>query len=341
MRADIVRALSGRPVHATPVLIDEQTQVIAAPPADAAISVRPARREHYVLKSFVYLLLFGLVGAMVFGGVYELRKSFSTDASPKVINVPNVLGLKQADADAAVKAKGLIPVDKPDHNNKPAGIVFDQSPVALAEARPNSQVTINVSLGAAPVPVPPLAGSTIDGAITTLRAQGFTQGPTTVKDGTTPKGQVISSTPAQGVMAPYGSAVSLTVGSGMVTVPYIVGKQLADATQILIAAGLGAPLSTYKYGPQPVNDVRYQLPWKGKVPLGYQVTLTVSLGKAVVLTTTPPPTTPPASITPTTVPPPGTTTTTPPPPGTTTTPVTPTTTPPAVPTTSAPAAPKP
>jgi serine/threonine-protein kinase len=334
MQADITRALSGRPVLATPVLIDEPTQVIAPAAADATLSVRPARREHYALKSLVYVLLFGAVGAMVFGGVYELRKSFATTAT-KSVNVPNLIGLTQQQADAAVMAKGLVPIDKKANNSKPVGTVFDQSPIALAEARPNSSVTISVSLGAAPVPVPSLVGSTVDGATATLRAQGFTVGLITPKDGTTPKGQVISSNPAIGVKAPYGSAVQLTVGSGMVPVPVIVGKQLDEATQILISAGLGAPIRTYLPGPQPVNDVRYQNPAKGKVPLGFQIAVTVSLGRPVVVTT--PPTTPPASVAP------PTTATTSGVPTTTTTsgapPTTTTTAPVAAPTTSAAAAP--
>jgi beta-lactam-binding protein with PASTA domain len=332
MQADITRALSGRPVLATPVLIDEPTQVIAPATADATMSVRPARRERYVLKTLVYLLLFGAVGAMVFGGVYELRKSFSANATSKIINVPNLIGLTQAQADAAVTAKGLVPVNKPLNNAKPVGTVFDQSPVPLAEAPAKSTVTLSVSLGAAPIPVPSLVGSTVDGAAATLLAQGFTQGLVTLKDGTTPKGQVISSTPAQGVKAPYGSAVQLTVGSGMVVVPNILGKQIDQATQILIAAGLGAPVQDKKFGPQPAGTVRYQSPWKGKVPLGYQLQVTVSMGRPVVVTT-PPTTTPPP---PATSAPPGTTpTTTAPVPGTTTTPpVAATTTAPAAPTTS-------
>jgi serine/threonine-protein kinase len=148
---------------------------------------------------------------------------------------------------------------------------------------------------------------------------------------------VISSTPAYGVKAPYGSAVQLTVGSGMVAVPNIVGKQIDEATQILVRAGLGAPVRTYRTGPQPVNDVRYQSPDKGKVPLGYQLQVTISLGRPVVLTTPPTTTPPPATGAPpttTTTPPPGTTTTTPPVAPTTTAPVAP-----IAPTTSAAAAP--
>ncbi|MDX6230586.1 MAG: eukaryotic-like serine/threonine-protein kinase, partial [Frankiales bacterium] len=265
MQADITRALSGRPVLATPVLIDEQTQVIAPPPTDATMTVRPARPEHRVLKGLVFLLLFGAVGAMVFGGVYELRKAFSTNAVKSVV-VPNVLGLTQQAADQQVRAKGLNPIDKSAHNAKPAGTVYDQSPIPLAEARPGSDVTISVSTGAAPVAVPSLVGATLDGATTTLTSQGLVVGPPSYQDGPIPKNQVISSKPANGVKVPPGTPVSLTLGSGMVVVPNVIGKTQEQATQLFLAAGLGSPQITRDFGPQTPNTVRYQNVWKGKLP---------------------------------------------------------------------------
>ncbi|MDX6200801.1 MAG: eukaryotic-like serine/threonine-protein kinase, partial [Frankiales bacterium] len=275
MQADITRALSGRPVLATPVLIDEQTQVIAPPAVDATMTVRPARPEHRVLKGLVFLLLFGAVGAMVFGGVYELRKASSPGAVKTAI-VPNVLGLSQAEADQQVKAKGFNPVDKLAHNPKPKNTVFDQSPVPLAEARPGSDVTISVSSGPAPVPVPPLVGATLDGATTTLQAQGLVVGPPAYKDGPIPKNQVISSNPASGVKVAPGTPVQLTLGSGMAVVPNVIGKTKEEATQLFLAAGLGSPQVTTASGPQPPDTVRYQSVWKGKLPLGTVVDLTVS-----------------------------------------------------------------
>ncbi len=320
MQADITRALSGRPVLATPVLIDDAaTQVIAPSNVDASRSVRPARREHHVLKGFVYLLLFGAVAAMVFGGVYELHKSFATSGTPKSVAVPNVQGLTQQAAEDQVRAKGLVPIIKPELNPKPKGLVYDQSPVPLAEARPKTDVTLFVSLGAAPVPVPSVVGATLDGATSTLKAQGLASGAVTAQNGPIPKNQVISSKPAANVKVPPGTPVALTVGSGLTPVPNVLGKTKEQAVQLIIAAGLGQPLITQDVGPQTPNTVRYQSVWKGTLPIGTVIDLTVTSGpKPRPLPTTPPPTTPPATS--------GTPVTT-----TTTAPVTPTTTAPVTP----------
>jgi serine/threonine protein kinase/beta-lactam-binding protein with PASTA domain len=324
MGADITRALSGRPVLATPVLIaDEPTQLISPTVSDATVSVRPARREHRVLKGFAYLLLFGAVAGVVFGGVYALHKSFATTGAPKTVAVPNVQNLTQAVAEAQIKAKGLNPVVKTALNPKAKGLVYDQSPVPLAEARLNTDVTLMVSLGAAPVPVPVLAGATLDGATTTLKSQSLAVGPTIYQDGPTVKGQVISSKPAAGVKVPPNTPVQLTVGSGKTNVPNVLGKQQEEAVQLLVAAGLGQPIITRDNGPQTPNSVRYQSVWKGTLPLGTVIDLTVTSGpKPRPVVTTPPPTTPPAA-------------TSGPPVTTTTAPVAPTTSGPVAPTTSA------
>ena len=338
MQADITRALAGRPVLATPVLHEAVTQVMAAPVLDT-MSVRPARREHPFLRGFAYLLLFGAVAAMVFGGVYELHKSFGP-TTPKTVAVPNLSGLNEAAATADLKRFGLVPDPQTGNSGKPKGTVYQQSPVPQALTGAGDTVTFYVSIGAAKVPVPNLAGSTVEGAQATLKAQGFTLGQIKLKDGLTAKGQVISSSPASGASVNSGAAVSLVVGSGMTVVPAVVGQQYSDALAALTKAGLSVQRTNAQRS-APLNTVTFQNPKASRVALGTVVQLTVSLGpapKPVVTTPTVAPTTTPATV----VPPAGTTTTVPPPAGVTTTvpPVAPTTTvPPAAPTTTAPVAP--
>jgi eukaryotic-like serine/threonine-protein kinase len=331
MQADITRALAGRPVLATPVLIDQQTQMLAPAVADASMTVRPARREHHILRGFAYLVLFGAVGAMVFFGVYALHNSFGP-TTPKTVPVPNLQGMTPAEATNALKAQNLLPLQQSEHSSKPVGTVFYQSPVALAPVRPQTTVTFSVSSGAALVPVPDLQGATLEGATSTLKQQGFSQGQIILKDGTTPKNQVISSKPASGVKVATGAAITLTVGSGMTIVPNVLTLAQQPAEQALTTAGLFYTVTT-GFGPQAKGTVRYQsFKADKKVPLGTVVDITVSLGGKPVIVTTPP-TTPPAATTP------AGTTTTPPPAGTVTTaPGAPTTTPPVVPTTTPPAA---
>jgi serine/threonine-protein kinase len=340
MQADLTRALSGRPVVATPVLFDQRTEVLSTPPRGAAetVTVRPARREHHILKGLVYLLLFGAVGAMVFFGVYELHKQLGTTTASKIVHVPDLAGLTEKQAQDRLTSTNLVGVVEHGFSGKTKGTVYQQSPIKLAEASPKSSVTFWISDGLAKVTVPNgLIGSTQDGATATLKANLLQPGPVKLQDGTTPKGVVISTNPASGQSVAQGTPVQLVVGSGMTTVPAVVDTQLADATTALTKAGLTYQL-TYRYRAKPANTVTFQNPKPGRAALNTPVQLTVSLGpqpKPVI--TTPAPTTPPTSAPPTgptTAPPAGTTTT--PPAGTTTTlPPAPTTTAPAAPTTTA------
>src|SRR4051794_5059610 len=196
MQADITRALAGRPVLATPVLHEAQTQVMPAPVHDV-MAVRPARREHHFLRGFAYLLLFGAVAGMVFYGVYEFHDSIGP-ATAKTVQVPDLTGKTQAVASADVKRFGLIPVVKEGNSNKPKGQVFTQSPVPGAPVKRDTPVTFTVSLGAAQVRVPDVRGSQVSVAQQTLHQQGFTPGQIKLQDGTAGKGQVISQSPAAG-----------------------------------------------------------------------------------------------------------------------------------------------
>jgi eukaryotic-like serine/threonine-protein kinase len=306
MQADITRALSGRPVLATPVLFEAQTQVMAAP-VHETMSVRPARREHPFLRGFAYLLLFGAVAAMVFGGVYELHKSFGPTTA-KTATVPDLKGLNLKAAENDIKKNGLVPVPLTGNSGKAKGTVYNQSPVEGVEARPSSEVTFYISLGAAQVPVPDVKGSTLEGAVTTLRAQKFVQGLITYQDGTTIKGQVISTNPKAGTKVSAGSTVALTVGSGMVVVPDVTGKPEQIAQQAIINAGL-TYTEVRTFGPQTPGTVRFQS-FKGgkKVALGTVVDITVTIGPKPKPIVTTPATTPPATAGTVTSPPAGATT---------------------------------
>ena len=323
MRADIKRALAGRPVLATPVLFDAPTRVYAPSAAETAMAVRPARRTHPILRGLVYLLLFGAVGAVVFFGVYELHKSFGDGTTTAAPTVPNLSGLTKEAAITKLLQDHFVPDAQTGNSKKPVGTVYAQSPVALAEAPAGSTVTFKTSLGAALVPVPDVKGLSLAEAKAKLNDNHFLVGTITLKNGPTQKNQVITSSPGTGVKVQEGSAIKLLVGSGLVVVPGVIGKTYEDALQIMTNAGL-AVVKNNVTGPQPLNTVRYQTPYKdAKVPVGTQVVLNVVFAPRQVVTnpptTTPPPPTSAAPTTPT----PGTTTTKPPatttkPPATTT-----------------------
>ncbi len=94
-------------------------------------------------------------------------------------------------------------------------------------------ITMVPSQGHAPVTVPNIPGAyTFAQAQAALGAVGFTATQVTISSATVPAGQVISTSPASGTVAPYGSAVTVTVSSGppTVAVPNVLGETVTQAT---------------------------------------------------------------------------------------------------------------
>ncbi|WP_335985742.1 Stk1 family PASTA domain-containing Ser/Thr kinase [Glycomyces sp. MUSA5-2] len=92
------------------------------------------------------------------------------------LNVPDVVGLAQADATTALEAEGLVvgAVSQRHSDTIPEGSVIEQSPGADAPAGPGDAVDLVVSSGPEPVEVPDVVGMDVEEAKDTLEALGFT-----------------------------------------------------------------------------------------------------------------------------------------------------------------------
>ena len=100
----------------------------------------------------------------------------SAGPAPRV--VPELTSLVAADATAAIEALDLLVAVGPEvfSNDIAAGSVVSQDPVAGTELPPGGAVTIVVSKGPDLVPVPPLAGLTVQQATDALAAAGLVIG---------------------------------------------------------------------------------------------------------------------------------------------------------------------
>nr|ANY58097.1 Penicillin-binding protein [uncultured bacterium] len=145
----------------------------------------------------------------------------------------------------------------------PAGHVIGFSPAAGTDLRRDEVVTVIVSLGHAPVPVPDVTGQSPEQAQANLEALGFSvargeDGRTAAVD----PGEVmaVSPGPADGP-APYGSEVTIVVSAGLplVTVPDVTGMKEEEAAAALQAAGLTVDATKF-FG----NKVRQQTPAPGE-----------------------------------------------------------------------------
>ena len=129
-------------------------------------------------------------------------------------------------------------------NNVPATIIVSWSIGSTpnpTKAPYGSTITIVPSLGHQPATVPSIPTTyTYAQAQAALQAVGLTPTQTTSTSPTVAAGNVISTSPASGAQAPYGSQVTVTVSTGppTTTVPNVQGDTVAQASAALTAAQL-------------------------------------------------------------------------------------------------------
>jgi beta-lactam-binding protein with PASTA domain/tRNA A-37 threonylcarbamoyl transferase component Bud32 len=191
--------------------------------------------------------------------------------------VPSVTGLTEE------KARGLLhdnhlAIATPVRKNSltvPKNTVISVDPPTGTSLKRNAPVTLTVSDGPRPVGVPNMVGVTLDQAKAALADMKLVPDVHYKHDDTIPKDQVMSQTPVGNATALQGSKVRLVVSNGppMVPVPGVVGKDVAEAQQLIIAAGLTPSVQQLPGGP---GTVLNQSPGGGdKAPKGSTVTLYV------------------------------------------------------------------
>jgi hypothetical protein len=133
-------------------------------------------------------------------------------------NVPNVVGLKQPDAEAKLKDAGLVlgPATQARSDTVAAGSVIRTTPADGVFVDPRSSVNLEVSSGPTPqVEVPDVTGLARQAAEAMLRTAGLVVGAVKKRGDTLlPKGGIIRTDPKAGTLVSQGSAVELEVSKG-------------------------------------------------------------------------------------------------------------------------------
>lgn len=218
------------------------------------------------------------------------------------VTVPDLAGLRRADALAAIRDLGLdVDEERLNHEFVPVGSVITQSPAASTVVEGGSTVSIDVSTGPVRRTVPAVAGLPVEGASFLLGKAGFKLGTLTLADNAEiRKGGIVGTDPPADTVLPRDTAVNLVVSNGPppVAVPKVTGRQRDAATDELAKVGLvigevtqvGAiadPLDGVVLDQNPLPGVMLR---PGEI-----VTLTVRRALP------PPPTLPPTTAPPTTV----------------------------------------
>jgi eukaryotic-like serine/threonine-protein kinase len=98
---------------------------------------------------------------------------------------------------------------------------------------------LDLSQGQRTATVPQIIGMTRQQAELALQNAGLEAGDVTQRESPTPRGQVLSSTPAAGQRTPLPSEVSFVVssGPGQLAVPDVTGQTYSSAAQLLMQVG--------------------------------------------------------------------------------------------------------
>jgi len=119
------------------------------------------------------------------------------------------------------------------------GLVVTSSPLPGAKVKRGAEVTLIISKGPKPVPVPAIIGKSTAAAASALKAVGLELAETESVYDNSAKGTVIKSTPAPGTTVPKGTIINVTVSKGppLVAVPNVVGMTKSAAETTLKDAG--------------------------------------------------------------------------------------------------------
>jgi beta-lactam-binding protein with PASTA domain len=228
----------------------------------------------YVVASVAGLLLAFIIVAFFV---------FPAGVMPQDVRVPNVVGSTYAEATKQLEQRGLKAErgETRFHNTAPRGTVLDQRPPAESKESPGARVTLVLSSGQRIGTVPGVIGMSRELALNALEGAGFEAGEVVERASNEPRGAVIDSRPRPGAQAAMPSVVSLVISAGPTTiiVPDLIGRPLAEASQLLRQVGLTVGDISYA-GANAVADasaaVSAQVPPAGsQAAAGSRVNMTV------------------------------------------------------------------
>jgi serine/threonine-protein kinase len=284
MREDLLRALHGRPVQATPVLSD-QTGMIS-PLSDETVVLergrgvraefqpeRRRRRTGLILLAIIILAILGVAAWAILG----------LTSGPKYANIPDVTGVSTATAVSRLSAAGFNAVldDPVPSSTVKTGLVISTLPPKGTRIKTSQTVHIVWSSGPSFVTVPTVTGKTEAAARAAIIAAGLKVGTVThANSDTVRSGLVISQTPNGGSLQ-SGQKVDFVVSSGkpLKQVPSVVGLTQQDAENAITQAGLVPQVIQEDFStcPQTPGSVCRQDPQQGTmVTEGSTVTIFVA-----------------------------------------------------------------
>ncbi|MCL2089774.1 MAG: Stk1 family PASTA domain-containing Ser/Thr kinase [Micrococcales bacterium] len=256
----------------------------AQPPAVAP----PGSLEEDRRRRALVWLVSGVVALLVLGGGGTVWW-FGQGPGART-TVPMVVGLDQADAEAALRKANLEPqVTEAFHPTMPPGKVISSDPERGTRLDRRAKVSLMVSKGPDWIQVPDgLVGKDLADAVAALTAAGLVSADPPLEDysDTVPAGEVLSATlpdgsdATGGTQAMRGDTVTLTVSKGPapVIVPELVDRTVSEVETLLDDAALQLDISEV-WSDRPTGEILSQTPEAGtSLHRGDTIAVTVSKG---------------------------------------------------------------
>ena len=260
MRSDLVRALSGQAVHATPVMSDDErtelmratpartpaTGSLLAPPSRTAAVAEPIEDDSKRAKKIwgrvgVGALLLAVLGAAIWVTINITKQPDKAAELP----VPNVVGLTYDDAVAKLRESGFsadpttVSAEVADDQ---IGKVQSQNPSA-ATIRPTTDlVKLTVGVSQSLVKVPNVIGKSQADAQQILTDAKLNPVFTTATSAATDKDRAFQQDPPDGTDVKPGTTVNVVIGTGVAVIPVpdfasLVGQPVDQVTATLKGQG--------------------------------------------------------------------------------------------------------
>lgn len=191
-------------------------------------------RKKKMRPAGIAIIIIAIVG--LFSGVIYMGETFFGEE----VEVPNIVGIKTADADKKLDDHGLIMnVIENQYNEEVAeDLIISQDPVEGFKVKEGREVKVIISKGTELFKVPNLRGKSLREAEITLTNTGLELGETEkIYDNKYSEGLIISQDPGPGIRAKSGEKVVLIISKGKepsrVKMPRLIGLSVEEARKKL------------------------------------------------------------------------------------------------------------
>jgi serine/threonine-protein kinase len=264
MRSDLVRALSGQAVHATPIMDDaDRTEMLRPPPQ--RVAARAAQAPLLAPPSILQPTddwedddngrarkVWGFVGigvlclALLGAAIYFTLKITGAPPPPPQVAVPQLQGQTADEAAATLHDKNLTvaqPLVRKASSDADKGKVIDQNPSYGVPVPQGTAVTLTIGEGVQQVSVPNVRGMDAQRAQQEIVDSELKYKEEKVYSATVVKGRVADQKPEPGEQVSPNTPVVVYISQGtqMTSIPdadALIGKDVKDAEAALTAAHL-------------------------------------------------------------------------------------------------------